>query len=79
MEIFKLVKMHDPGEKVCAYKKGRQIIKIGDTVRLNGKKRTAKIMGFQGKSAGSVTEGAVLLDKPLLGSRWWNISALEKC
>ena len=79
MESFKIVKLHDPAQEICAYKRGRQIFRPGDTVRLIGRKRTAKIQRFSNESEGSVLEGAVFLDKPLSGSRWWNISALEKC
>ena len=47
--------------------------KVGDEVRLKGKKRTARIEVML-----SDIEGGVKLDKALAGCRYWNVDDLEK-
>ena len=49
-------------------------MRIGDTVRLKGKKRMAKIVALLSPEI----KGGIRLDKPLGGYHYWNVLDIEK-
>jgi hypothetical protein len=64
--------MNNRSRKATATASG-VFFEVGDTVRLKGKKRTAKIERFY-----SDIEGGLRLDKKLRGFWSWNVLDLEK-
>lgn len=59
--------------KIDCWREGRFVFRVGDWVKVPGGRGKARIEALL-----SYAEGGVLLDKPLIGSRYWNVDALVK-
>jgi hypothetical protein len=55
------------------WRHGRFVFRVGDWVRVAGGRGKAQI-----ETLLSYAEGGVVLSKPLIGSRYWNVDALKK-